>query len=84
MSWSNVSDSGSRFITLAKKESFFHLVLEEVSKNWSHPFNWRLTCSDDTAHVLWQETFYLDVECNTPATAQVRADSLFTKHLEVR
>lgn len=90
MTWENVSDNGSRFITLSKTDKkfkplityTFSLMLEEVNKRWDLPYNWRLTCSDDKANIVWQETFYLNVECNTPATAQVRADSLYTKYLE--
>jgi hypothetical protein len=89
MTWQDVSDSGSKFMTLAKtaKEvkalitTNFSLVLEEVNKRWDLPYNWRLTCSDDDANILWQETFYLNVECNNLGTAQLRADALFTKHL---
>jgi hypothetical protein len=90
MTWQDVSDNGSKFITLAKAAKkvkplitySFSLVLEEVSKNWSHPYNWRLTCSDDKARVLWQETFYLNVECNNLGTAQLRADALYTKYAD--
>lgn len=89
--WQDVSDEKSIYLTFRKqykKAGLIHsMELEEISKRWDLPNNWRLIMSikepDDVNNSFIgyyhseQERFYLKVETNSPANAQAKSEELF-------
>jgi len=63
------------------KERDFLLFLEEVNKDYSRPFNWRFTISENNL-VVSNQTFYLNVTVNSPETAKLTADRLTAQYIQ--
>jgi hypothetical protein len=63
------------------KERDFLLYLEEVNKDYSRPYNWRLSISENNI-VASTQTFYLNVTVNSPETAKLTGDRLTAQFIQ--
>lgn len=63
------------------KERDLLLYLEEVAKDWSRPFNWRLSITENNV-VVSVQPFYLNVTVSSPETAKLSADQMTAQYLK--
>lgn len=63
------------------KERDFLLYLEEVNKDWSRPYNWRLSITENNS-VVSVQPFYLNITSSSEETAKQTADRMTAQFIQ--